>query len=297
MSSTGPTASTDEVLAKAAEVSGVELREAVLVRDGSHAIYRLADDVVARIGQPGSIDHAERELRISQWLNDSGIPTVEAETSLVQPIVIADRPVTWWRLIPDHRPSSPRELGATLRTLHALPPPNEFVIPSYDPFAGLERRIVTAPLIDEDDRAWLLEHYARLRGKYDGLPNILTPSVIHGDAWQGNVVVPPSGIPTVLDLDKVSLGWREWDLIQLAVDYTDFSRVSDEEYQSFVEAYGGYDVTAWTGFRVLGDIQELRWVGFAVARSEASRAAAAQAKHRIACLRGQVPPRWRWDAL
>lgn len=297
MSPSGMHTSADEVLAKAAEISGVDLRGAELIRDGSHAIYRLADDVVARIGRPGSIDDAQRELRISQWLNDSGIPTVEAETLLTQPIIITDRPVTWWRLIPDHRPSTPGELGAMLRALHALPPPTEFELPTYDPFTGLDERIDSAGMLDHDDRAWLLQHYTRLRAQYDALPNTLSSCVIHGDAWQGNLVVPPSGIPTVLDLDKVSIGRREWDLTQLGVDYTDFSRVPRDDYQSFVTAYGGDDVTQWPGFRTLADIQELRWVAFAVAQSTGNGKAALQAKHRIACLRGQVPRPWRWEAL
>ncbi|WP_063632280.1 phosphotransferase enzyme family protein [Nocardia brasiliensis] len=287
----------DEVLAKAAEVSGVELCGAEVIRDGSHAIYRLADDIVARIGQPGSIDDAVRELRISQWLNNSGIPTVESVPSLPHPIVVADRPVTWWRLIPDHRPSTPGELGAMLRALHALPPPTEFELPNYDPFTGLEERINNAEMLVQDDRTWLLQHCARLRTDYEVLPNALSPCVIHGDAWQGNLVVPPSGIPTVLDLDKVSIGRRQWDLTQLGVDYTDFSRVPPDDYRSFVVAYGGDDVTKWPGFRVLADIQELRWVAFAVAQSAGNGNAARQAKHRIACLRGEVPRPWQWEAL
>ncbi|WP_069166809.1 phosphotransferase enzyme family protein [Nocardia altamirensis] len=297
MSSARATSSTEQVLAKAAEISGVDLHGAQVIRDGSNAIYRLAHDMVARIGQPGCLEAAERELRISQWLNNSGIPTVEAMSALRQPVVVADRPVTWWRLIPDHRPSTPAEMGAMLSALHALPPPTELQLPAYDPFTGLHERLVTAAMIDEDDRTWLLSHHTELRTQYDALPEAFSLSVIHGDAWQGNLVVPSSGVPTVLDLDKVSIGRREWDLIQLAVDYTDFSRVSGQDYRAFVEAYGGYDVTSWPGFRVLADIQELRWVGFAIARSPDSPRAAAQAKHRIACLRGQVARPWRWDAL
>ncbi|WP_280454455.1 phosphotransferase enzyme family protein [Nocardia brasiliensis] len=289
--------SADEVLTKAAEISGANLRGAEIIRDGSHAIYRLNDNIVARIGRPHSINDAEREIRISRWLNESGIPTVEAETSLPQPIVIADRPVTWWRLIPDHRPSTPAELGATLRKLHTLAPPTEFELPAYDPFASLEQRIDTADMLDQDDRSWLLRHFAQLRSTYDELPNNLSLRVIHGDAWQGNLVVPPSGIPIVLDLDKVSIGRPQWDLTQLGVDYTDFSRVSRYDYQSFVAAYGGDDVTKWPGFRVLADIQELRWVAFAVAQSAGDGNAARQAKHRIACLRGEVPRPWQWEAL
>lgn len=151
--------------------------------------------------------------------------------------------------------------------------------------------------MNESERGWLLAHYDELRGRYDELPQPVSPCVIHGDAWQGNLVVPPSGVPTLLDLDKVSVGRPEWDLVQLAVDYTDFSRVPEAAYREFVDAYGGYDLTTQPSFRVLADIQELKWVGFALSRAEASETAARQARHRIACLRGEVARPWRWEAL
>ncbi len=184
-----------------------------------------------------------------------------------------------------------------LRALHALAPPDEPKLLEYDPFSELRERLAAPGVADDGDRAWLLSHYDDLRRRHDGLPKPGPLRVIHGDAWQGNLVVPASGTPIVLDLDKLSLGRPEWDLIQLAVDYTDFSRVSEADYRSFVEAYGGVDVTTQPSFRVLADIQELRWVGFALGQGNASATAAQQAKHRIACLRGEVPRPWRWEAL
>jgi aminoglycoside phosphotransferase (APT) family kinase protein len=291
------TGSMADVLARAAERSGIDASGAVSIRNGSNAIYELPGGVVARIGKPGTAATAEREIHVSQWLNESGIATVEAVPSVPQPVVIDDRPVTWWRLIPKHRASTPEELGSMLRTLHALPPPAAFELPIYDPFAGLRERIASATTVTEDDRSWLLEHFVTLKKQYDELPDPQSPCVIHGDAWQGNLVVPPSGVPTLLDLDKVSIGRREWDLIQLGVDFTDFSRISENEYRSFVAAYGRYDVTDWPGFRVLADIQELRWVGFALSLTGTNGSAAEQARHRIACLRGEVARPWRWEAL
>lgn len=199
--------------------------------------------IVARIGKPHSYRTAQRELRISQWLNQNGIRTVQAANSIPQPTVVDERPVTWWTLIPDHRPSTPEELGRMLRQLHALTPPADFPLPNYAPFDGLRERLDSATMLKNDDHSWLLEQYARLRRQYDELDDPSPPCVIHGDAWQGNLVVPTSGEPTVLDLDQVSAGWREWDLVQLAVDFTDFRRITDGQYQSFVDAYGGYDVT------------------------------------------------------
>lgn len=286
-----------DVLTRAAILSGIDASGAVSIRNGSNAIYELRGGIVARIGKVGSSATAEREILVSQWLNHAGIPTVEAIPSVPQPVVVDDRPVTWWRLIPEHRASTPEELGAMVRRLHALPPPATFELPIYDPFTGIKDRVVSAATIDDDDRSWLTEHYLTLEKQYDELPDPESPCVIHGDAWQGNLVVPPSGIPIVLDLDKVSLGRPEWDLIQIAVDYTDFRRITENEYRSFVSAYGGYDVTAWPRFRVLADIQELRWVAFALSLTGANGTAADQARHRIACLKGEVVRPWRWSAL
>ncbi|MTJ63656.1 aminoglycoside phosphotransferase family protein [Nocardia seriolae] len=285
------------MLTRAARLSNVDARGAVTVRDGSHAIFELPNGIVARIGKPHSYRTAQRELRISQWLNRNGIATVKAVNSIPQPTLVDERPVTWWTLIPDHRPSTPEELGTMLRRLHALTPPTEFPLPSYAPFDGVREPIESATTIAEDDRSWLLEQYARLHDLYDELDEPSQPRVIHGDAWQGNLVVPPSGEPIVLDLDKVSVGWREWDLIQLAVDYTDFQRITNDQYRTFVDAYGGYDVTRWPGYRVIADIQEFRWAAFALGRSDTRQAAAAEAEHRIACLRGLVPKPWTWRAL
>jgi aminoglycoside phosphotransferase len=286
-----------DVLGRAAEASGIEAHGAVLIRNGSNAIYELPRGIIARIGKPGSCAAAERELQVSQWLNESGIPTVEAIASVAQAVVVDDRPVTWWRLIPEHRAATPGELGAMLRALHALPPPAEFELPIYDPFSGLRQRIASAATMTEDDRSWLVEHYDTLQKQYNELPDPQSLCVIHGDAWQGNLIVPPSGIPTVLDLDKVSIGRREWDLIQLAVDFADFSRLGASAYRSFVAAYGGYEVTDWPGFRVLADIQELRWMGFALSLAAEGDRATIEAQHRIACLRGLVAKPWRWRAL
>ncbi|MET8428459.1 aminoglycoside phosphotransferase family protein [Nocardia sp. NPDC004860] len=297
MNQPGPQITAAEVLSRAAKLGNVDAHGPVTIRDGSHAIFELPNGIVARIGEPHSYRAAQRELSISQWLNRNGITTVRAVNSIPQPTVVDERPVTWWTLIPDHRPSTPEELGTMLRQLHALTPPTEFQLPSYAPFDRLPERIESATTIEEADRSWLLEQYARLRQQYDELDDPSPPCVIHGDAWQGNLVVPHSGDPTVLDLDKVSLGWREWDLVQLAVDHTDFRRITAGQYQSFVDAYGGYDVTLWPGYRVLADIQELRWVGFALGRSDTRQAAAIEAEHRIACLRGLVPKPWTWRAL
>ncbi|MFJ1767978.1 phosphotransferase [Amycolatopsis sp. NPDC088138] len=286
----------DATLAEAARIAGFDITGAELIRDGSNVMYRLPNRVVARIGRPGTEEVAAREVRVSKWLTKSGLSVVQAVADAPQPVVIDHRPVSWWKLLPDHRPATPAELGTVLRSFHALSAPADPQLPAHDPFSHLGQRITDACDVDDDDRAWLNGHLADLRQRYrefEAGPR----RVIHGDAWQGNVATPDSGPPILLDLEMVSLGRLEWDLIQLAVDYTDFARITTEDYESFVTAYGGYDVTTAPGYRTFADIQELRWVCFALSKAEARPDAAGQARHRIACLRGDVARPWSWTAI
>src|SRR5690606_31537767 len=122
-------------LEQAAAHVGLDASTATPLRTGAHAIFELDGGIIARIGKPGSADTARRELRISHWLNHSGIPAVKAVERLPQPIVVDNYPVTWWQLIPDHRPATPAELGTALAHLHTLTPPTIFDLPEYQPFA------------------------------------------------------------------------------------------------------------------------------------------------------------------
>lgn len=288
---------TDDVLREAARIAGLDAEHAELIRDGSHAMYRLPGEVVARIGRPGTEVVARREIEVSLWLNASSLPATRPVPELAQPTMVGDRPVTWWRLLPEHRPASPSELGSVLRALHALPIPASVALPIADPFDGLGERVGDARSVAPDDRSWLVQHLDQLRSKYDRLALDKPGHVIHGDAWQGNVAIPESGMPILLDLEDVAIGYPDWDLVQLAVDYTDFARIDEQDYRGFVRAYGGYDITSTANFRVWADIQELRWTCFAISKSNSDPTAASEARHRVDCLRGNVPRPWTWNAF
>ncbi|MDQ4020441.1 MAG: aminoglycoside phosphotransferase family protein [Actinomycetota bacterium] len=294
---TTPLATAHDILIAAARMAGLDSTSAELIRDGSNVIYRLSGDNVARIGRTGTQETAEREVRVSRWLTTAGLPVVHVLNDVPQPTMINDRPVTWWKFLPEHRPATPGELGAVLRSLHALAPPDDLDLPVHDPFSGLSHRINQATALDNDDRIWLTHRLAQLRERYRRLPMGKSYRVIHGDAWQGNIAVPDSTPPTLLDLEHVSVGCPDWDLVPIAVDYTDFVRVTTADYEAFVTAYGGYDVIATPAFRTLADIEELRWVSFVLSKSATSTSAARETRHRIACLRGDTPRPWKWAAF
>lgn len=286
-----------DVLADAGRRAGIRTAGAQLIRDGSNILYALPGEVVARIGRVGAEATARREVEISFWLADNDFPAVRAIANIAQPTVVDSRPVTWWGLLPEHRPATTAELGATLRDLHTLVPPNGLALPDVDPFAHLAEKIDEARTISADDRAWLSRHLDDLREAYPELPSGRPPCVVHGDAWQGNLAVPNDGRPVLLDLEHVGIGRPEWDLVPLAVDHTDFGRITAEEYRAFVEAYGGYDVITWPGFRTLAAIRELRWVCFVLGKADRDEEAKRETCHRIACLRGDVPRPWSWSAF
>ncbi|SDU67274.1 phosphotransferase [Amycolatopsis keratiniphila] len=270
---------------------------AELLRDGNNVMYYLRGGIVARIGAPGSRDTALREVAVSRWLETAGIPATQAIADLPQNVLVDDRPITWWKLLPPHRPATPKDLGGALRRLHHLDAPKNLHLPEHDPFSGIRDRVRQATWMSDDDQAWLLAHENTLTDAYDSVSTPLDRGVIHGDAWQGNVAVLDDDTTVLLDLEAVSHGYRAWDLIQIAVDVTDFERISPETYCEFVASYGGYDLTTSSDFRTFADIQVLRWLAFALSKAADDPAAMRECRHRLSCVRGDIPRPWKWTAL
>ncbi len=292
-----PRETADDVLATAAQRAGLDATNAVLIRDGSNVMYQLPGRVVARIGPEHTGDNAARQVEIARWLTDSDLAVVSALDGVSQPTLVGSRPVTWWEQLLEHRPATTAELGAVLRSLHALSLPKQLKLPRFDPFAGVDERVAAAQHLPGDDREWLVRRLQELRQQLGRVELDQADRVVHGDAWQGNVAVPENGTPVLLDLEHVSCGRPEWDLIPIAVDHVDFARLSSTDYRDFVAAYGGHDVTTSSAFRVFADIQELRWVVFVLGKAADSAQAAREAQHRIACLRGEVSRPWTWTAF
>lgn len=166
-----------------------------------------------------------------------------------------------------------------------------------DPFVRLVARIDAAATLDDDQRQWLRDRLAELETAWLGLQPTLPTSVIHGDAWRGNVAVTPT-TTYLLDFERTSLGTPEWDLTATAVGYDSFGSVSDSEYADFCKAYGA-DVMTWVGYPVLRTIRELRVTCFALQHAAADPARhRAEAHYRLSCLQGQSGPRpWGWTTV
>lgn len=285
------------VLAKAAARNGLSIKGVEIIRNGSHLMCRLDIGLIARIGQAGKEGSARREVAVARWLTSQNFDVVRLVEGPIQPTVIGNHAVTWWEELPAHRPATPGELGSVLRRLHSLPRP-DIALPHFSPFQGILTNIAQGNSLDGAQRTWLEQKIDTLRQVYTTTVLDSSTTLIHGDAWQGNIAVPYAEPerPVLLDLESVCLGPRAWDLIAIAVDYVDFSRISSCEYSSFVDAYG-QDVRTEPTFSLLAEIQELRWTSYVIAKSQHDPAAAAEAAHRISCLQGNVTKPWSWRAF
>lgn len=282
------------VLAEAADRVGIAAERPDPIRLGENAIYRLCSGVVARVGRAGQLAAARKEVAVSHWLAANSVPAIQA-LDVKQPVSVGDRPVTFWQELPPHRPGSHLDLALVLRRLHELPAPDGILRP-LDPFVRLAQRIDVATTLTADDRDWLAGRLAELRHDYRNLPPGLPAAVIHGDAYGGNVVVTDSGITTLLDLERFSIGPPEWDLILTAIKRA-FGGLTAENYGEFCLRYG-HDVTTWSGFTTLRDIRELRMALYVAQLSGQHPDAPGEAANRVACLRGQRGPRpWSWRPM
>jgi Ser/Thr protein kinase RdoA (MazF antagonist) len=275
----------EAMLKEACTQVGLSSDGAELIRQGENSLYRLTEHVVVRIARSGQVDAAKKEVAVSRWMASVGINAVEALEEIDQPVVLDGVPVTFWCELPEHEHGSVTEVAAALKELHAAPMPADFELAPLAPFVRLSERIDGASTLSEDDRAWLRRRLNDLQESYSDLPSGLPKSVIHGDAWAGNVVVTDEGDAIFLDLERCSVGPPEWDLVSTAVRYSTFGTMSVAEYGEFAEAYG-HDVMDWLGFETLRNIRELRVTCYAAQRASEDEKFRDEAELRVACLRG-----------
>ncbi|MFT7837707.1 aminoglycoside phosphotransferase family protein [Saccharothrix sp. BKS2] len=270
-----------------------------MIRLGENDLYLLPNSLVARVARIGQDAAAAKEVRVAQWLEDGDVPAVRVLREVEQPVMANGRAVTFWHELPPHEFGSSIDVAAVLRRFHALAPPKGFVLPELDPFVRLDERIQTASTLNSDNRAWMLQRLDELRDAYDALPPGLPRAVVHGDAWEGNVVRTRDGDVVLLDFERCALGPPEWDLVSTAVSHVTTDWMDTAEWAAYSGAYS-FDVTTWEGFDILRDIRELRMTSMALQVATTDPAHYAdQAAHRLACLRGRHGARpWSgWRAV
>jgi aminoglycoside phosphotransferase (APT) family kinase protein len=277
----------------AAMSAGLASDPAELIRVGTNAVLRLPCGVVARVARDmSSMDSIGREVVIARALTAAGIPSAEP-LQLDQPIAVQGHPITFWAEIKQgrHEPTV-ADLGRILCQIHRAE--LDLAVPEFDPWGHTPDRIEQVP-ISERERTILRAALRRLQDSYARVAFDLQPGLIHGDAWVGNLIADIDGTVAILDFDSVATGAREWDLVPTALYVTSLGWLSRTEYQSFVDAYGGFDVTSMPGYATLAGIRELRMTVWLAQHAEESERVAAEVAHRVDCIADPALPR-HWSA-
>lgn len=279
---------TRSILMTACRDVGMDGTDAVLLRHGENAVYRLIHHpVVARIARHADVPR--REVAVAAWLASSDFPAVRVCDGLDQLLVIDGRVVTWWGLIVEspERPAF-EDLAVVLRRLHDLPPPPEALMPPFDPMPRVLGRLAAAD-VAESDREFLAGRHAELRAAYESLSFELEQGPIHGDAHLGNLMRREDGTVVQIDLEAFAWGPREWDSSVFAAAYAVFGWMGEAEYRRCVERYG-WDPLTWSGFPTMRAIRELNMVTWLMQRAGESDVVDDEIARRLVDLRNDELP-------
>ncbi|MGW4638022.1 phosphotransferase [Sphaerisporangium sp. NPDC004334] len=280
-----------ETLNAACRKAGLRAENAALLRLGENAIFQLATEkLIVRIARNAEVlPDATKEVAVAEWLRESGLPASEP-ADYEQPLLIRDRPVTFWRLIENNgEKASVRDLARILRQLHHLPVPPDLPLPKFDIFGRVSERIAKTEALSEKDHEFLEGRLAELREKYESLRYPLTPCAVHGDAHQQNLIVTLDGRVLLIDFERFAFGPPETDLAVTATERL-IGWHSTEEYESFTDTYG-FDVMRWEGFPVLRAINELKMTTWLMQNVNESERVAEEFRTRFASLRNDDAPR------
>ncbi|MFG1819202.1 phosphotransferase [Kribbella sp. NPDC049174] len=266
--------------------AGIELLGPI----ADNAVFRLPGRTVARIATAAASDRALREVRTGRWLAAQGVPAVRPLDSIEQPATVDGHVVTLWHEVPGASMASTAELAELLRQLHTLPVPTDFDIPALDPFVRVDEHLAAAePALNASDRSFLTERLGELQAEYARVSARLPVCVIHGDANRKNAIRGADGRAVLLDLERFSIGPREWDLVVPAV-YQRLGWYSDPEYDAFTTAYG-WDIRTWPGFSTFAALREFRMTAWLLGRLVREPRLTEEATRRIASLRTPDSPR------
>ncbi|TDO54963.1 Ser/Thr protein kinase RdoA (MazF antagonist) [Kribbella sp. VKM Ac-2527] len=276
--------------AVAVELAIQDARIELLGPIADNAVFRLSGGIVARVARSAVRDRAVREVRSGNWLAAQGVPAVRPVETIDQPVTTDGHVVTFWHEVRDASMASTAELARLLRQLHHLPVPSNFEIPMLDPFVRLQEHLADAePALSGADSRFLAERLDELRHEYAQVSAGLPVCVIHGDANRKNAIRGSDGVAVLLDLERFSVGPREWDLVVSAV-YLRLGWYDEREYDAFVGAYG-WDIRSWDGFGVLAALREFRMTAWLLSRLVREPRLKDETDRRIASLRHPDAPR------
>jgi Ser/Thr protein kinase RdoA (MazF antagonist) len=280
----------------------IEPTSVELIRFGTNAVYRLSGTPwILRLRRPGtSPDAITHQLSLAEWLIEHGYPANRpADGKGVVQDGLEGAVASFWEWA-DADAASRIDLptfGRLLREFHTLTDAyeNATIFPRWAPLDRIAHQLADAhgsSFLEPGDLSLLESWTARLGARVAEVSWELAPGLLHGDAHTGNVLVTPSG-PVVIDLDLLSVGPREWDLVPTAVSSLRFGG-DPQAVDGFAAAYG-FDLLSWPGWPTLKMLRELymtSWLLSVAATPERQ----AELRHRLDYWRAP-DDRARWHAI
>ncbi|WP_143760645.1 phosphotransferase enzyme family protein [Actinosynnema mirum] len=281
--------SAETTLRAACELVELDSTDAVPLRLGENALFHLpSSGAVVRIARSmARWADTVKEVTVSCWLANSGIPVAHLFPGFCQPVVAAGRPVSFWAYL-DGRNGGRTDvaaLGRLLRRVHSLNTPRDFSLPVQQPMAWVLERVESAPIPDEDKR-FLQDRFTELTQEVQGLTYPLATTPVHGDAHVQNLMIVDDN-PVLIDFERFAWGQPEWDLALTATEHLTAGWWTPQEYDAFADAYG-YDVTDWGGFPVLQAAHEIKMTTWIMQNAQHNPEIAREYEIRMGTLRDRA---------
>jgi Ser/Thr protein kinase RdoA (MazF antagonist) len=261
---------------------------AVVLVPGENAVARVA------IGHHNP-QQIRRSLQATRWLDQHEFPTVTPLGDLDITEITTTVTVSFWRYYPQPTPRpaySAADLGRLLSRLHQLPEP-PITLEPFQPLTSLADALAddtAADVLTVDDRAWLQDQITAITERLTHHHWSLGTGLIHGDAWNGNLLHSPRGV-ALGDWDRVSHGPRELDLIPTWHATHRYGRTPDWTNQ-FIASYG-YDLRDNPAYHDLLAMRDLAQLPGPLRRAPHSPPHAAALHQRLTDLReGNTTHHW-----
>lgn len=310
--STGERARLFDALSAVCLAAGLDSRDAVLLRYTMNAVFRLdAAGVVVRMAPLTSSDVVYRVANVATAFEHLGLPTTRLAPAIGQPVAEDGWIATIWTLLPQAsgRRHDPVDLAEPLRAIHSVAEIG-VDLPRWNPLGQVRGLLAKAASLKGADHTFLRDWATRefglnlsqvlghLNDKCNELDAdlattewTLPQSVVHGDAHAGNLLDDIRGQVVIGDLDSVSVGPPEWDLVPAAHGALRFGD-DPAQHLAFARAYG-LDVTACPAWDVLRRIRELQLVTSVIPDLRGRPGVAAELARRLgSTLTGAVGESW-----
>lgn len=204
-----------------------------LIRRGTNTVLvSLGAGLVFRLHRPSELKAVEQNLALISELAKRGCPVAAPACSV--PATSSHGVLTSWPRGEPYEPDELATMGAVLAHLHATSPVPR--LPWVEVTTRFDKRLsAVSPTVPPRIRASLERHALMAEQALRDVSRDRSV-LVHGDAHIGNLV-RLAETPVLIDLDDLSTGPREFDLVPSCISYRRFHR-SSVRWQKFKDAYG-----------------------------------------------------------